>query len=67
MGVAVQYARLPGESFEDYKVRICENKNVYGLTFEQIADILNAESGNTYTESKWTCSKIINSKIHTAI
>lgn len=53
MGVAVQYARLPGESFEDYKVRICENKNVYGLTFEQIADILNAESGNTYTESKW--------------
>ena len=53
MSVAVQYARLPGESFEDYKVRICENKNVYGLTFEQIADILNAESGNTYTESKW--------------
>lgn len=50
------YPRVPGESFEDYKVRICENKNVYGLTFEQIADILNAESGNTYTESwyrKW--------------
>lgn len=48
--------RIPGESFEDYKVRICENKNAYGLTFEQIADILNAESGNTYTESyyrKW--------------
>lgn len=53
MDATVQYARLSGESFEDYKVRICENKNVYGLTFEQIADILNAESGNTYTESKW--------------
>ena len=39
MSVAVQYARLPGESFEDYKVRICENKNVYGLTFEQVAGL----------------------------
>lgn len=47
------YTRLPGESFEDYKVRICENKNVYGLTFEQVADILNAESGSTFTECKY--------------
>ena len=47
------YARLPGEAFEDYFVRICQNKNVYGLTFEQVADILNAECGETYTESKW--------------
>ena len=49
----VLWARLPGENFDDYKVRLCENKNVYGLTFEQIADILNSESGHTYSESKW--------------
>lgn len=47
------YSKLPTESFDDYFVRLFQNKNVYGLTCEQVADLLNTESGNTYTESKW--------------
>lgn len=47
------YTRLPGESFDDFFVRICENKNVLGLTFDQVADIMNAESGKTLGESAW--------------
>lgn len=45
--------RLPNESFDDYFVRLCENKNVFGLTFEQVADRLNAESGKSLGESAW--------------
>lgn len=45
--------RLPNESFDDYFVRLCENKNVFGLTFEQVADKLNAESGKSLGESAW--------------
>ena len=45
--------RLHNESFDDFFVRVCENKNVLGLTFEQVADILNIESGKTLGESAW--------------
>lgn len=48
-----EYTRIPNESFEDFFVRIFENRNVYGLTCEEAADILNRESGHSYTESKW--------------
>lgn len=48
-----EYTRMPNESFEDFFVRIFENRNVYGLTCEEAADILNRESGYSYTESKW--------------
>ena len=53
MAENVSYVRLPNESFDDFFVRICENKNVLGLTFEQVADILNAESGKSLGESAW--------------
>ena len=45
--------RRPNESFEDYKLRICENMQSYGLKWEGVADVLNSESSQNYTESKY--------------
>ena len=46
-------ARKENEQFDDYFVRLFENKTSYGLSCQDIADILNAEVGFTYGESKW--------------
>ncbi len=46
-------ARKEDEQFDDYFVRLFENKSSYGLSCQDIADILNAEVGVTYGESKW--------------
>ena len=45
--------RKEDEQFDDYFVRLFENKASYGLSCQDIADILNAEVGVIYTESKW--------------
>ena len=47
------YARKNDEQFDDYFVRLFENKAAYGLSCQDIADILNTEVGITYGESKW--------------
>ena len=49
----ILYARKENEQFDDYFVRLFENKANYGLSCQDIADILNAEVGVTYGESKW--------------
>lgn len=44
------------ESFDEYKIRLCQNKQKYGLYWYQIADLLNDASGNNFGESfyrKW--------------
>lgn len=44
------------ETLKDYKIRLCQNKEVYGLTFEDIADLINKESGENRSEGyfrKW--------------
>jgi hypothetical protein len=41
------------ESFHDYHIRLFENKDEYGLSKQEIADLLNSEMGSTYDESKW--------------
>lgn len=46
-------ARRENEQFDDYFVRLFENKNEYGLSCQDIANILNAEVGVEYGESKW--------------
>lgn len=46
-------SRWHGESWDEYFIRLCENKNYYGLTFEQIAVLLNAENGKSYGESAY--------------
>lgn len=46
--------RMPGEDFTAYFLRLFDNRLSYGLTCAQVADLLNAESGQVqYTESKW--------------
>ena len=48
--------QLPNESIEDYKLRICGNKKLLGLTWEEIAELLNKELDLDFGESyyrKW--------------
>lgn len=45
--------RWQGESWEDYFIRLCENKTSYGLNYRQIADLLNKENGKNYGESAY--------------
>lgn len=46
-------ARWVGEDWNDYFIRLCENKAKYGITFQQIADLLNSENGKNYGESAY--------------
>ena len=41
------------ESFLDYQIRLFANKDTYEIDSFQIADLLNADFGSNYTESKW--------------
>lgn len=48
--------QLPNESIEDYKLRICSNKKLLGLTWGGIAELLNKELDLDFGESyyrKW--------------
>ena len=46
-------ARWNGESFDEYFIRLCENKAKYGITYKEIAVLLNAENGKDYGESAY--------------
>lgn len=45
--------RREDESFNAYHIRLFENKKEYGITSEEIADLLNKEMGSNHGESKW--------------
>lgn len=48
--------RKDGESELDYRVRICSNKSLQSLTWEDVKDLLNESEGQSYGESvyrKW--------------
>ncbi|MFJ7982446.1 hypothetical protein ACIQ1D_19470 [Lysinibacillus xylanilyticus] len=48
--------RLSTESIEDYKLRICDNKKLLGLSWEGVTELLNKELGLEYKETayrKW--------------
>ncbi|MBL4950998.1 metallophosphoesterase [Neobacillus sp. YIM B02564] len=45
--------RKEEESFLDYQIRLFSNKDEYEIDSYQIADLLNAEYGSNYSESKW--------------
>lgn len=47
------YQRLQGEDFIHYWIRLFENKESYGLSCDQIAELLNRDQGVDYGESKW--------------
>lgn len=41
------------ESFTEYKIRICGDRERYGLTWDEVAQILNEELGENFGESKY--------------
>lgn len=45
--------RQANETYEDYFVRLHDNKANYGLTHRQIAALLNADTGQNYGESAY--------------
>lgn len=48
--------RLSDESLLDYKIRICSNKSLLNLTWIQVSEVLNKETGQNFGESayrKW--------------
>ena len=48
--------RLPGENLKDYKIRLCRNKDEYGISFQDIAALMSEETGEVKGESvyrKW--------------
>ncbi|MGG0667677.1 metallophosphoesterase [Lederbergia citrisecunda] len=48
--------RLQNESLTDFKIRICSNKAILNLTWKDVADVINKETGQTFGESayrKW--------------
>lgn len=42
--------RKQNESIKAYKMRLCGNKDVYGITFDKIAELINAETGEKRSE-----------------
>ena len=46
-----EFNRLPDETYQDYFVRLFENKVLYKLDCNKIAELLNAENGQSYGES----------------
>lgn len=45
--------RQPDENIRQYTIRLCRNKDEYDLNWQDIADLINKETGDTYTESKY--------------
>lgn len=45
--------RLQGETIKAYKIRLCENKDTYQIHWNQIADLINQETGDNFGESKY--------------
>ncbi len=46
-------AQQSHETFQDYFVRLFQNKAAYDLSCQEIANLLNAKAGVSYGESKW--------------
>lgn len=46
-----EFNRLPDETYQDYFVRLFENKALYKLDCNKIAELLNTENGQSYGES----------------
>lgn len=51
----LKYKRMTDETIDDYVWRICSNKDSgkYELTWDEVGNILNRESDEEYTSSKW--------------
>ncbi|MFT0803231.1 hypothetical protein VSK91_19520 [Bacillus swezeyi] len=52
----IQTKRHPDENLKEWKIRICSNKDVYDLNWEEIKELINKETGENKGESayrKW--------------
>lgn len=45
--------RKNGENIKKYKIRLCQNKELYNLNWEQIAEVINKETGDKFTSDKY--------------
>lgn len=45
--------REKDESLTEYKIRICGDRERYGLTWDEVANVLNEETGENFGESKY--------------
>lgn len=45
--------RRDDESLKDYEIRICSNRQQYGLSWDGVAEVLNKERGEHWGESKY--------------
>lgn len=52
----LELKKFEEETIKDYKIRICSNKDLYDLTWEDIKNLINIQTGDVYGEStyrKW--------------
>lgn len=45
--------RFSNENIKEFWIRLCENKDTYNLNWQDIADIMNKETGDNRSESKY--------------
>lgn len=48
-----EYIKKTEESITAYSIRLYKNRATYGLTFQEIGDLLNEVSGENHSEAKW--------------
>lgn len=53
MTITLEYKRNQDESLDNYLLRLGDSKDLYELNWNQIADLMNAESSEDFGESKW--------------
>lgn len=51
--MASELIRAPDESMDEYLIRLYSNKNVYGLSCQNIADLMNKENGLAMNEATY--------------
>lgn len=51
--MALEFIREKNENITDYMIRLYENKMQYGLSNQEIADLLNKEEDAEFDESRW--------------
>lgn len=48
-----EYIKRDEESLTAYSIRLYKNRTAYGLTFQEIGELLNEVSGENHSEAKW--------------
>lgn len=51
--MALEFMRKKSEDLTEYLIRLYENREKYGLSNQEVADLLNREEDVNYDESKW--------------